>query len=298
MGSTRGVASEFRANLLDCLAYVLPGGLLLLVIAAAACPRVSVEFCWGACAKCREVWPECWGALEALESFWFGLLFASALFAVCYALGTVIHAIDSLHGPKWTEHVRKAELESRLLGDAITRWARRQQGWSYGAGCSPTVGCGRREQTEVMTETQEIHNLAQSIVPDEAPELHALEQRYEALSDFNGHLAWVALLGPVSFVLTHAPDPPRFAVGLLALVAFAMAGPGGSAQDGRVRWTGRIVALAGLLVLLLGAPPWLWLATGAGALAFFLLKHRQFSLRVMRVKFVWSRAVFLRRSGE
>ncbi len=213
--------------------------------------------------------------LKLLTSFWVGFGLLVLVLAVSYAVGTLIHAVDSwigrALGQNWQATVRVAAEGSSQTFESLKKWGEQRFGWKAvpPADHQTTQCCWQRlvswvrrrcgceaedgsDQSELSL-LEELHNAAQSLVVLRSPSFHALEQRYDALADFCGHSVWAVVANAFALMYAFWPSGPWTWVSVSATVV-----------------------LVGLIFCSCCA-----------------LKGRQFNIRVTRVKWVWEAVLLL-----
>lgn len=297
MSDAREAVSELRANMVDVLSYLLPGGTLLVAISFAAFPGFKQSFCW----RCLP------GMADVTRSGWLSFLAIMTVVGAAYVAGTLLRTIDSWFGPKWKVVLNHAVREK--MGDVKTALV---------AALPKNLEALREQARESSKDACEddinvkLHNVADVLVRGYAPGvLLSWQERYEWLQNLYGGLAWALWIGAAVVVISRiSPASWSDLLLLMAVVPAALRAlvrelgrgwtPPEGDGDARNPWETIDSMLSILLVLVLALALalkglWLFLLVLIAAALGDELKRRQRSLREKQYNIMWHGALLVLR---
>ena len=169
--SSRGLAvSEVRANFLDLASYAIPGGVLLLV----ALSSLQYHVNWNAVAFLAEE------LFAPLGENWPAAMTVVVLGCASYPLGLVLRVLDDAF---WASLATRSMTPGEFAVDKVSRDAEKLWGWSESGTEAPRA----------------LLDLLGTFVQLKAPAADAWVERYSALENLTGGMAWAIALGGATF---------------------------------------------------------------------------------------------------
>ncbi|HUU55625.1 MAG TPA: hypothetical protein VMY87_11965 [Armatimonadota bacterium] len=242
MQNVNRIGAEVRANFTDFVGYVLPGSV---VIAAAGIEMVRFDQALGGPLGFQAV-QTISADLERFMSSWLGILGLIALLGAAYIVGTVLKNLDSWVGPKWSLVLERSVDDMPEVAKSLRAAA--SQAWGL----------------EEVADNKRLHNIAQTILRQRAPECLAWRDRYAAIGNLYGGLCCAVAvmiglaIGIELGLWAHVGLPPmnsfpwdlaamltRVALGVLVIILLKVRQGAVRAHEYRLTWHAALAGLKG-----------------------------------------------------